>query len=414
MDPAVAPRTGPSASTRSELETRPKASPAVQKEFVRILEKNADDTGGVEAKVDEVAPNLNDLEPTGVVGVLTSLSPPRTSISADTPPVEGAASASSTFPLPAGISELRQATVTAELLYGESQLHAIEKNDGSNLQRPKRSGTHTEAIEPRQIPPLESGRLGAEVTDSLKDGNDLSLHASAIRTSKTSASLQSVPRELPNSLPYYNEHTLILDDGATSPGFVVPVHNTSPNQSIELGGLKDNEALDPVIVFETKVRASESAPGPLLSFSSMILQGNEVSPLTVDSAYKPFAPFRILVVADRKNGELELRLDPPDLGLVTLRFYEDDSGVQRAAVAAENAETLDLLRRHSDVLQRELARAGAGDIQLGFPERHEDAAFSERKSGRRASRFGEAPQSLVVALPLAATKSESGRIDRFA
>jgi len=116
----------------------------------------------------------------------------------------------------------------------------------------------------------------------------------------------------------------------------------------------------------------------------------------------------------RHDGVLELRLDPPDLGAVSIRFFEDDAGVQRASVSAHNQETLDLLRRNADILHRELARHGAGEFLLDFSQRREsDGPFGAQQK-RRFLRLGETPESMVSEISIRPAKAFDGAVDRFA
>ncbi len=67
-----------------------------------------------------------------------------------------------------------------------------------------------------------------------------------------------------------------------------------------------------------------------------------------------------------KGGGVDLRLDPPDLGRVRIQFSFERSDVVVATVSSERGETLDLLRRHSADLARELQRAGFENVTLEF------------------------------------------------
>jgi hypothetical protein len=108
-------------------------------------------------------------------------------------------------------------------------------------------------------------------------------------------------------------------------------------------------------------------------------------------------PFELATITRRSDGGLEIRLDPPDLGAVSIQFFEDDAGALQASITTDRGETLDLLRRHSDFLQRELARQGAGEFTLSFSDRREGGAQAQENSARgpRAIRFGETPEAFV-------------------
>jgi len=72
-----------------------------------------------------------------------------------------------------------------------------------------------------------------------------------------------------------------------------------------------------------------------------------------------------VAIAGARERHIEVRLDPPELGRVQIQIDTSDTGL-RAIVLAERPETHDLLRRHADLLERELAEAGFRDVDLGF------------------------------------------------
>ncbi|MFO7853680.1 MAG: flagellar hook-length control protein FliK [Paracoccaceae bacterium] len=75
------------------------------------------------------------------------------------------------------------------------------------------------------------------------------------------------------------------------------------------------------------------------------------------------AALRIVAAVDGRGGPVELRLDPPELGLVRVSLSASD-GATHALVIAERPETADLLRRHAELLSRELASAGQGRVDV--------------------------------------------------
>jgi len=64
-------------------------------------------------------------------------------------------------------------------------------------------------------------------------------------------------------------------------------------------------------------------------------------------------------------GEVEIRLDPPELGRVRLSLSRHDH-VLVVSIVAERPEVSDLLRRHADVLGQSLADAGHARVDLQF------------------------------------------------
>lgn len=70
--------------------------------------------------------------------------------------------------------------------------------------------------------------------------------------------------------------------------------------------------------------------------------------------------------ANRDSDRIEITLRPEELGTVRLVI----TGGERPAIAvyAEHSDTLDLLRRHADILARELRDSGMGGAELTFAD----------------------------------------------
>lgn len=65
------------------------------------------------------------------------------------------------------------------------------------------------------------------------------------------------------------------------------------------------------------------------------------------------------------DGIVEIRLDPPELGRVLMSIQTVEGGLS-AQVLVERPETLELLRRHAELLDQALADAGHGDAEINF------------------------------------------------
>ncbi|MDZ7628424.1 MAG: flagellar hook-length control protein FliK [Parvularculaceae bacterium] len=137
-------------------------------------------------------------------------------------------------------------------------------------------------------------------------------------------------------------------------------------------------------------------------------------PSSAELAPRAPAPFELATITRRSDGGLEIRLDPPDLGSVSIQFFEDDGGALQASITTDRGETLDLLRRHSDFLQRELSRQGAGDFTLNFSDRRESGAQANDARDRRRIWFGETPEVLVRGQTPAPIALPTDRIDLIA
>jgi len=68
-----------------------------------------------------------------------------------------------------------------------------------------------------------------------------------------------------------------------------------------------------------------------------------------------------------EKQSVELRLDPPELGRVTIHLTTHDQQIS-AHVVADRVDTVDLMRRHAELLTATLARAGFAQADLSFQQ----------------------------------------------
>ena len=108
---------------------------------------------------------------------------------------------------------------------------------------------------------------------------------------------------------------------------------------------------------------------------------------------------------------LELRLDPPELGRVLIQMSTQD-GEMRAVITTERAETAELMRRHADVLGRELARAGLAGADLSFQSEAEQRHSPRMAAGKPVAQFAGAVQGQGAPLSVALVPTYvDGRLD---
>lgn len=99
-----------------------------------------------------------------------------------------------------------------------------------------------------------------------------------------------------------------------------------------------------------------------------------ITPASIEAAAQVVAAIR----ADRGSNEIDVRLDPPELGRVRISLTFERSDIVTATVSSERADTLDLMRRHQDELARELERAGFSKVRLDFSANDSGRAFSDQ------------------------------------
>jgi len=108
------------------------------------------------------------------------------------------------------------------------------------------------------------------------------------------------------------------------------------------------------------------------------------------------------VLSARDGERVALRLDPPELGRVIIDIALADGAVS-ATVSAERPETLDLLRRHAEALQRELMAAGFQSADLAFGGRN-------ARSGDDAQPGAVADDADAAPIPAAAPAAGPARV----
>jgi flagellar hook-length control protein FliK len=107
-------------------------------------------------------------------------------------------------------------------------------------------------------------------------------------------------------------------------------------------------------------------------------------------------------IGNARGGQVEIRLDPAELGRVQIHMHTSEDGV-RALVIAERAETQDLLRRHAETLTRDLNDAGFKTVSLDFTSGRETGDEGERGGSEdtlhaRASGPAPTPEPAEVAV----------------
>lgn len=83
----------------------------------------------------------------------------------------------------------------------------------------------------------------------------------------------------------------------------------------------------------------------------------------------------VSIISSRDSETLiEVALDPPELGRITIEFEGRQGALNRAILSAESSVTIDLIRRNLDVLVRELSIANLGSLDLEMRDFNSDHA----------------------------------------
>ncbi len=145
----------------------------------------------------------------------------------------------------------------------------------------------------------------------------------------------------------------------------------------------------PAAQMPAKIEAQPSSqPAPAIGFTNVEtntddpaeiqfgikIERQTIETVQINRATTPAAPVatqitaqlpQLLTKVDKQT--IELRLDPPELGRVTIHLTTNDQQVT-AQVIADRPDTVDLMRRHAELLTATLARAGFSQADLSFQQ----------------------------------------------
>lgn len=158
--------------------------------------------------------------------------------------------------------------------------------------------------------------------------------------------------------------------------------------------------------------AGQAAPGPAPAVPTISAAAPAAAPAEIATVQRIAGQVVPAIVANPERGRVEVRLEPPSLGRLEIAIDLTD-GHLRVVVQADKPSTLDLLRRHGEMLTLQLQENGFGDVDVSFssdrgasraePGRHEaapeeSAAGGADAPGRPAARAAPAEGGLDLRL----------------
>jgi flagellar hook-length control protein FliK len=123
-------------------------------------------------------------------------------------------------------------------------------------------------------------------------------------------------------------------------------------------------AIDPMAMQEAITDLGTMAPGDHPQRSPEAVSGAPPPSPNLEAG-RGVAMQLVAAVSAKGDGGYEVRLSPEELGVVKLTLHVGD-GTVSLLVQAERPETLDLMRRSIDLLEREFRDAGFGSLNLSF------------------------------------------------
>lgn len=212
-------------------------------------------------------------------------------------------------------------------------------------------------------------------------------------------------------------------DGSASDAITLTKARVPKAMTEKGGGLSANSVATPEVDAPAVGRGSVTSPlladvfdDPLLSGVPAIGAGTETRaaaiPVAAGTAYRSEAIATLRQVAEGmarlSEGTIDIRLSPDELGHVRMQLVASETGMT-VHVSADRPETLDLLRRHIDQLERDLADAGYESASFSFSDGKNDGN-RERGDGKpltdrdRAVAGAETPQP--TSSPVAMTRTD--------
>jgi len=114
-----------------------------------------------------------------------------------------------------------------------------------------------------------------------------------------------------------------------------------------------------------------------------------------------------LQIGKAEKQTIELRLDPPELGRVTVQLTTQDQ-VVTAQITADRADTVELMRRHAELLNATLEKAGFSQANLSFQQGSPQDNQSTADEFDGPPVYAESPEPTLLSTLLV---GQNGRLD---
>lgn len=128
---------------------------------------------------------------------------------------------------------------------------------------------------------------------------------------------------------------------------------------------------------------AEVEPGWRLGIEPAAALPREIPAAPAPAAPQAAVANQVAMAIRTGEGErIEIRLDPPELGRVQIEMRAVE-GTLHAVVVAERPEIGDILRRHAELLQRDLEAAGYASVSIEFAAGREREGSGEHHGANR-------------------------------
>ncbi len=219
-----------------------------------------------------------------------------------------------------------------------------------------------------------------------------------IAVPKPAGEVQQVPRSEPADFRRMSVAEARTANQGTPQPDPAPFYGSKPvsNPAIVTSALV-SENLDAHSKGEDLARTSEPDSSRMTTVGAFTSQVETSAPLRTNLAGLARMPDLPRHVSEQLAAGLrmateqsaEIRLNPAELGRVRISLHTSDTGVI-VSVLAERPETLDLLRRNSDILAQEFREIGYGAAEFSFGQGGDPQTGQESDADRGTYRHGVA------------------------
>jgi flagellar hook-length control protein FliK len=180
-----------------------------------------------------------------------------------------------------------------------------------------------------------------------------------------------LPEQARASLPAKEAKTLAAETRAAA----APLPETAKPEARNAEGQKLHQTVQPVqpnpVLLSATAEPSFSMPAASAAEPALAARTLPAAPLVAAPQVNPQAQAAAMQIAEAiavraQERSITIRLDPPELGTVRIEMAFDQKGGVTAILAADQPDTTQLLRRHADWLQRDLAAAGFSETTIAW------------------------------------------------
>ena len=231
----------------------------------------------------------------------------------------------------------------------------------------------------------------------------------AAKQASIDAAAQPAPKFAPSPQPQDGKPAIqdqspasanVVADAAAKPGMKPETANTGNRESLE-DVLAKHFSGDIHVTSNSQIVLPDPARALQNTVPMSVSLQTSASAATNQPVPLQAAALAIEIASRAKDGsrQFDIRLDPPELGRIDVKLDVDKSGQVNTHLTVDRPETLDLLRRDSQGLERALQQAGLktsdGGLEFSLRQQTPDGAFQGRNQAQ-ANPQGNTPSAVDI------------------